>query len=75
MAFLTTKKSYTKNALLNIETKYSNSPVSAQATYLRAQMLVQSADDFNPLTNKENQFDLVKAKTNLRSSLCKISKK
>jgi TonB-dependent SusC/RagA subfamily outer membrane receptor len=56
------KEKLYENALLNIETKYGNSPASAQATYLRAQMLVESGSTYNPLTRKENQFDLVKAK-------------
>ena len=56
------KEKLYENALLNIEIKYSQSPASAKATYLRAQMLVASAEKYNPLTNKENQYDLVKAK-------------
>ncbi len=55
------KEKLYENALLNIETKYSISPASAQATYLRAQMLVQSGNKYNLLTQKESQFDLVKA--------------
>jgi len=56
------KEKLYENALLNIETKFSNSPASAQATYLRAQMLTESGNTYDPFTNKENQFDLVKAK-------------
>ncbi len=56
------KEKLYENALLNIETKYGNSPSSVQATYLRAQMLVETGNKYNPLTGKENQFDLVKAK-------------
>ena len=68
------KEKLYENALLNIETKYSNSPASAQATYLRAQMLVASAEKYNPLLNKENQFDLVKAKQICEAAYAKFPK-
>ena len=70
----TNKEKLYENSLLNIETKYSNSPASAQAIYLRAQMLVQSADNYNPLTNKENQFALVKAKQICEAAYAKFPK-
>ena len=68
------KEKLYENALLNIETKYSNSPASAQATYLRAQMLVESGNKYNPLTGKENQFDLVKAKYICEAAYAKFPK-
>ncbi len=70
----TNKEKLYENALLNIETKYSYSPAIAQATYLRAQMLVQAADDYDPLTNKENQFALVKAKQICEAAYAKFPK-
>ncbi len=70
----TNKEKLYENALLNIETKYSNSSASVQATYLRAQMLLQSADNYNPLTNKENQFALVKAKQICEAAYTKFPK-
>ncbi len=68
------KEKLYENALLNIETKYSNSPASAQATYLRAQMLIESGNKYNPLTGKENQFDLVKAKQICEAAYAKFPK-
>ncbi len=68
------KEKLYENALLNIETKYGNSPASAQATYLRAQMLVESGSTYNPLTRKENQFDLVKAKQICEAAYAKFPK-
>lgn len=68
------KEKLYENALLNIETKYSTSPASAQATYLRAQMLVQFGNTHNPLSRKENQFDLVKAKQICEAAYAKFPK-
>ena len=70
----TNKEKLYENALLNIEIKYSQSPASAKATYLRAQMLVASAEKYNPLLNKENQFDLVKAKQICEATYAKFPK-
>jgi hypothetical protein len=58
----TNKEKLYENALLQIETKYANNPESAQAAYLRAQLLMQSGNQYNAITNKNVQFDLVKAK-------------
>ncbi len=68
------KEKLYENALLNIETKYSKSSTSAQATYLRAQLLVQSGNTYNPLSRKENQFDLVKAKQICETAYAKFPK-
>ncbi len=70
----TNKEKLYENALLQIETKYGNNAASAQAMYLRAQMLVQNADRYNPLTNTINQFDLVKAKQICETAYAKFPK-
>jgi uncharacterized protein YfaS (alpha-2-macroglobulin family) len=68
----TNKEKLYENALLQIETKYSNNPASAQAAYLRAEMLIQHGNTYNPISNKETQFDLVKAKQILEAAAAKF---
>ena len=70
----TNKEKLYENALLNIETKYSSSPTSAQASYLRAQILMQNGGEYNPLTNTTTQFDIVKAKQICESAFAKFPK-
>jgi uncharacterized protein YfaS (alpha-2-macroglobulin family) len=68
------KEKLYENALLNIETKYSNSPTSAQASYLRAQILMQNGEEYNPLNNTTTQFDIVKAKQICEAAYAKFPK-
>ena len=70
----TNKEKLYENALLNIETKYANSPTSVQATYLRAQLLMQNAQNYNPLNNTTTQFDIVKAKQICEAANAKFPK-
>ena len=56
------KSSLYEAALLSIETNYSSSPFAAQAIYLRAKEYMQKGTQYNPLTAKENQFEIKKAK-------------
>jgi uncharacterized protein YfaS (alpha-2-macroglobulin family) len=70
----TNKEKLYENALLNIETKYGSSPTSAQASYLRAQILLQNGGEYNPLNNTGNQFDIVKAKQICEAAYAKFPK-
>ncbi len=70
----TNKEKLYENALLNIETKYGNSPTSAQASYLRAQILMQEGGEYNPITNTANQFNIVKAKQICEAAYAKFPK-
>jgi uncharacterized protein YfaS (alpha-2-macroglobulin family) len=70
----TNKEKLYENALLNIETKYATSPTSAQASYLRAQILMQNGGEYNPLTNTTTQFDIVKAKQICEAAYAKFPK-
>ena len=49
-------------ALLNIETKYSNNPASAEAAFMRAELHKEKGSSYNAKSAKENRFELVKAK-------------
>jgi hypothetical protein len=51
-----------EEALRSIENNYPNSPYTAQAMYLRAQEYMQRGSSYNPLTAKDNQFEIKKAK-------------
>jgi uncharacterized protein YfaS (alpha-2-macroglobulin family) len=70
----TNKEKLYENALLNIETKYASSPTSTQASYLRAQILMQNGGEYNPLTNTTTQFDIVKAKQICEAAYAKFPK-
>ena len=49
-------------ALLSIEKNYAGNANVAQAMYLRAQEYMQRGGSYHPVTNKENQYDIKKAK-------------
>ena len=68
----TNKEKLYENALLQIETKYNNNPTSALAAYLRANMLIQHGNGYNAISNKEAQFELVKAKQILEAAANKF---
>ncbi len=68
----TNKEKLYENALLQIETKYKTNAASAQAAYLRAEILIQHGSSYNAITNKETQFDLVKAKQILEAAVVKF---
>jgi uncharacterized protein YfaS (alpha-2-macroglobulin family) len=70
----TNKEKLYENALLNIETKYASSPTSAQASYLRAQILIENGGAYNPLNNTTTQFDIVKAKQICEAAYAKFPK-
>jgi uncharacterized protein YfaS (alpha-2-macroglobulin family) len=70
----TSKEKLYENALLNIETKYASSPTSAQASYLRAQILIENGGAYNPLNNTTTQFDIVKAKQICEAAYAKFPK-
>ncbi|RYY44925.1 MAG: alpha-2-macroglobulin [Chitinophagaceae bacterium] len=51
-----------EQALLDIEKTYSSSNYAGMAKYLRAIELQRKGERYNPITHKDNQFDLIKAK-------------
>lgn len=59
---LTEKDKLYENALKNIEEKYSASPASAQAAYLRALLYSQRGQDYSPLGKTDNQYEIKRAK-------------
>ena len=61
-------------ALEDIETAYSNNPVSTEAVYQHASMLKTNGDSYNPFTSKDHQFDLVKAKALCDAAYAKFPK-
>ncbi len=56
------KKRLYENALLSIETSYSNNPLAAQAMFLRAQLYYEEGMRYHPFTNKEQQYEIKRAK-------------
>lgn len=70
----TNKEKLYEAALLNIETKYSSSPSSAQASYLRARIHLERAEKYNAITGKEFQFEKVKAKEIAEAAYAKFPK-
>jgi uncharacterized protein YfaS (alpha-2-macroglobulin family) len=61
-------------ALQNIESKYGNSPASAQASYLRALTYSERGNTYDPITNPAPQSDLVKAKQICETAYAKFPK-
>lgn len=59
----TNKEKLYENALLAIEKNYPASAYAAMAKYLRAVEYQKRGDLYNPFTHKDNQFDIVRAKT------------
>jgi hypothetical protein len=57
----------------NIETKFANNNSAAQAMYLRAMIHNSNGQNFDPLTNKDNQFELRRAKEICEEAIKKIS--
>ena len=64
----TNKSKLYEAALLNIENEYSSNKSAAQAMYLRALEYVNRGGSYKPLTSKENQFEISKAK-----ELCELA--
>ncbi|MBS1742930.1 MAG: alpha-2-macroglobulin [Bacteroidetes bacterium] len=60
-AVISNKTKLYEAALQFIETKYSHHVASGAAIFLQAQLYQQSGSNFHPFTNKEVQYDLVKA--------------
>jgi uncharacterized protein (UPF0335 family) len=59
-------------ALKNIEEKYASNPAAAQAMYLRAQIYQTKGNDFDPLSNTENQYELKRAKALCEEAMAKF---
>ncbi|MEO6537987.1 MAG: MG2 domain-containing protein, partial [Ferruginibacter sp.] len=57
----TNKEKLYEEALKNIETSYPGNLLSAQAIFLRAQLYYIKGQTYNPLTQKETQFDIKKS--------------
>ncbi|MFC4263540.1 alpha-2-macroglobulin [Ferruginibacter yonginensis] len=61
-AVINNKQTLYEAALQNIENNYSNSAVSAQATFLRASIYEQLGNEYKAYTNTTHQFALVTAR-------------
>ena len=70
----TDKQKLYEAALLNLETRYSSSPASAQAAYLRARLHLEKAEKYNPLTGAIFQFEKIKAKEIAEAAYAKFPK-
>jgi Bacterial Alpha-2-macroglobulin MG10 domain/Alpha-2-macroglobulin family/MG2 domain len=57
-----------EEALMSIEANYPGNPYAAQAMYLRAQEYMKRGSAFHPVTAKENQYEIKKAK-----ELCELA--
>lgn len=68
------KEALYEAALQNIETKYSNSPASAQASYLHALIYSSRGYSYDAVTKPAPQFDLVKAKQICEAAYAKFPK-
>ncbi len=56
------KEKLYEQALLHIEQKYSSNPAIAQAMYLRGQLYLSHGQQYKPLTNTDNQYEIKRAK-------------
>ncbi|MEO8771979.1 MAG: MG2 domain-containing protein, partial [Ferruginibacter sp.] len=70
----TNKDKIYENALSNIETSYAGNPLTAQAGYLRARLYYENGKMYNPLSQKESQFDIKKAKELCEETIAKFPK-
>ena len=64
----TNKDKLYEDALKNIETAYSNNTAAAQAMYLRAQLYYSHGQDYDPVSKKEGQYEIKRAK-----ELCEVA--
>ena len=70
----TNKSKLYENALLNLETINYKNEASAQAAYLRAEILLQSGDNYSPFKETISQYDKVKAKQICEATFAKYPK-
>ncbi len=56
------KEQLYENALLQLEEKYASNPISANASYLRANLYYDRGRNFAPYTNTTNQYEIRRAK-------------
>ena len=68
------KEKLYEDALKSIETGYPGNPLSAQAIFLRAQLYYTKGQTYNPLTQKDAQFDIKKAAALCESAINKFPK-
>ena len=70
----TNKDRLYENALLNIETSFSNNPAAAQAMYLRAQLYYSQGSQFNPQSKTAYQYEIKRAKETCELSISRFPK-
>ncbi|UEG51270.1 alpha-2-macroglobulin [Ferruginibacter lapsinanis] len=61
-------------ALKSIERKYGDNSVSAQASYLRAQIYFNKGQDFDPIIKTDNQYEIKRAKEICEATINKFPK-
>jgi uncharacterized protein YfaS (alpha-2-macroglobulin family) len=73
-AVLEDKEKLYEAALKDIETRFSNNPLSAQAAYLRAKIYFDRGQQFIAVTKTANQFEIRKAKELCEATIKKFPK-
>ena len=68
------KSNLYETALLSIEKTYVGNPGVTHAMFLRAQEYMQRSGNYHPVTNKNNQFDLKKARELCEQAIRKFPK-
>lgn len=56
------KEKLYEEALRNVEQKYPDNPVAAQATFLRGQIYLQRGRSYEPFTKTDDQYEIKRAK-------------
>ena len=63
-----------EEALISIETNFAGNSYAAQAMYLRAQEYMRRGASYHPVTAKDNQFEIKKAKVLCEAAINKYPK-
>jgi uncharacterized protein YfaS (alpha-2-macroglobulin family) len=68
------KENLYEASLKDIETRFANNPLSAQAAYLRADIYFNRGQQFDAITKPANQFEIKKAKELCEATIKKFPK-
>lgn len=71
-AIVENKEKIYETALKEIEEKYSNNPLSARATYARAQIYHARGQKYNPYTQTDVQYEIKRAKELCEQTIAKF---
>ncbi|MEO7048220.1 MAG: alpha-2-macroglobulin, partial [Ferruginibacter sp.] len=73
-AVITDKEKLYENALTAIEKNYSNNPMSAQATYLKAMLYYAKGQKYDAITQADVQFNIKKAVSFCQDAISRFPK-